>query len=144
MDDEEKWVPDSPSGRPAPRSRRRRPQRGDAGQPEAVVGHVPPILRLSPHVPDAQLAEGLPSASGPTISTTSSRARDGITAVEIAEDQAGLGAVPVLQNAAEQEGVGTAGGRLEEATIGGATPAQGRDCWIGPRHRRHHADSPCS
>ena len=85
-----------------------------------------------------------PLASGPTISTTSSRARDGITAVEIAEDQACLGAVPVVQNAAEQEGVGTAGGHLEEATISGVMPAQGRDWWIGPRHRRRHADSLCS
>jgi hypothetical protein len=51
-----------------------------------------------------------------------------ITAVEIAEDQAGPGAVPVVQNAAEQEGAGTAGGHLEEATISGVTPAQGRDC----------------
>src|SRR5262249_20058854 len=40
-----------------------------------------------------------PLASGPTISTASSCARAGITAVEIAEDQAGLGAVPVVQNA---------------------------------------------
>ena len=95
----------------------------DSGQAEAVGGEEPPILRLGPleapeqdhHVQVEQLAERRPVALRQDVLDEQELRPGRHRAAEVIEDESGLGVIPVVDDVAEQVGVGTAGAVLKKS-----------------------------